>query len=50
MPTREQLLEIYVFLARAVERHWHKGAVAFGITAVVALAGTAVAEDALTDS
>src|SRR5205809_7868552 len=33
MPTREQLLEIYVFLARAVERHWHKGAVAFGITA-----------------
>lgn len=40
MPTREQLLEIYRFVRRAMERHWRKGAVAFVVAAALAVVGT----------
>jgi uncharacterized protein involved in exopolysaccharide biosynthesis len=42
MPTRDQLFQTYALFARAVQRHWRKGAVAFGLTTVLALVGALV--------
>src|SRR5437016_14594219 len=42
MPTRQQLLEIYRFVRRAIQRHWRKGAVASLAAAVLALVGALV--------
>ena len=39
MPTREQLLELYRFVQRAVARHRDKGLKVFVVGAVLALAG-----------
>jgi uncharacterized protein involved in exopolysaccharide biosynthesis len=40
MPTREQVLQIYRFVQRAIERYRRKGALMFALAAVFALFGT----------
>jgi uncharacterized protein involved in exopolysaccharide biosynthesis len=40
MPTREQILQIYRFVQRAIERYWRKGVLVFALAAVLALFGT----------
>jgi polysaccharide biosynthesis protein PslE len=42
MPTRTQILEVFEFARYAVRRYWRRGAIAFGVLAVFAFAGTLV--------